>query len=40
MRPSGTEPTIKFYMGVKGSGLSDAAEKLENLKKAVIEAAQ
>ena len=26
-RPSGTEPKIKFYMGVKGSGLKDAEEK-------------
>lgn len=26
-RPSGTEPKIKFYMGVKGSSLEDAAEK-------------
>lgn len=26
-RPSGTEPKIKFYMGVKGSSLADAAEK-------------
>ena len=35
-RPSGTEPKIKFYMGVKGSSLEDAAEKnaklTENLK--------
>lgn len=26
-RPSGTEPKIKFYMGVKGHGLKDAEEK-------------
>ena len=26
-RPSGTEPKIKVYMGVKGSSLEDAAEK-------------
>lgn len=26
-RPSGTEPKIKFYMGVKGNSLEDAAEK-------------
>ena len=35
-RPSGTEPKIKFYMGVKGNSLEDAAEKnaklTENLK--------
>ncbi len=30
-RPSGTEPKIKFYMGVKGTGLSDAEEKLNTL---------
>ena len=26
-RPSGTEPKIKFYMGVKGTGLKDAEER-------------
>lgn len=35
-RPSGTEPKIKFYMGVKGTDLADAKEKVmaltENLK--------
>lgn len=30
-RPSGTEPKIKFYMGVKGTGLEDAQEKVERL---------
>lgn len=30
-RPSGTEPKIKFYMGVKGESLSDAAEKVNKL---------
>ncbi len=30
-RPSGTEPKIKFYMGVKGSSLEDAAERVEKL---------
>ena len=38
-RPSGTEPKIKFYMGVKGSGLKDAEEKnaklTEDLKKTI-----
>ena len=33
-RPSGTEPKIKFYMGVKGTSLEDANEKLETLKAA------
>ncbi len=36
-RPSGTEPKIKFYMGVKGAGLKDAEEKLATLKAAVLE---
>lgn len=31
-RPSGTEPKIKFYMGVKGDNLEDAAAKVEELK--------
>ena len=30
-RPSGTEPKIKFYMGVKGTSLDDAQAKLEKL---------
>ena len=30
-RPSGTEPKIKFYMGVRGSGLEDAKRRLEQL---------
>ena len=34
-RPSGTEPKIKFYMGVKGTSLEDAKEKLEQLTEAV-----
>ncbi|MCR5626332.1 MAG: phospho-sugar mutase [Lachnospiraceae bacterium] len=36
VRPSGTEPKIKFYMGVKGSSLEDAEKKLESLKAEVI----
>ena len=32
IRPSGTEPKIKFYFGVKGSGIEDAEKKLEALK--------
>ena len=35
-RPSGTEPKIKFYMGVKGNSLQDSEEKLEALKNAVL----
>ena len=30
-RPSGTEPKIKFYMGVKGNSLEDAQAKLDQL---------
>lgn len=35
VRPSGTEPKIKFYFGVKGASLEDAKEKLEALKTAI-----
>ncbi len=34
-RPSGTEPKIKFYMGVKGSSLVDAQDKVEKLTEAL-----
>ena len=37
VRPSGTEPKIKFYMGVKGTCLEDADKKLEELTDAVSE---
>lgn len=40
VRPSGTEPKIKFYMGVKGSSLDDSNEKLDALKEAVVAMAQ
>lgn len=32
VRPSGTEPKIKFYFGVKGNTLADAEEKLAKVK--------
>ena len=35
-RPSGTEPKIKFYMGVKGTNLEDAEKKLAELTDAVM----
>lgn len=31
VRPSGTEPKIKFYFGVKGTSLTDASAKLDKL---------
>ena len=34
-RPSGTEPKIKFYMGVKGTSLEDAERKLNALAEAL-----
>lgn len=34
-RPSGTEPKIKFYMGVKGTSAADSAAKVEELTEAV-----
>ena len=36
VRPSGTEPKIKFYYGIKGTSLADADEKSEALGKAVL----
>ena len=36
VRPSGTEPKIKLYMGVKGSSSDDADEKLSRLKDAMV----
>ena len=35
-RPSGTEPKIKFYMGVKGTSLEDADTKLKKLTDALM----
>lgn len=37
VRPSGTEPKIKFYMGVKGTSIEDADKKLEELEAAMKE---
>ena len=36
VRPSGTEPKVKFYLGVKGSSLEDADNKSKELSKAVL----
>ena len=35
-RPSGTEPKIKFYMGVKGTSMKDSEKKLAKLQKDVL----
>ena len=35
VRPSGTEPKIKLYMGVKASTDEEASKELENLKEAM-----
>ena len=35
VRPSGTEPKIKFYYGVGGTSLEDADKKSEQMAKAV-----
>lgn len=37
VRPSGTEPKIKLYMGVKGTSNEDADQKREELKQAMTE---
>ncbi len=37
VRPSGTEPKIKFYMGVKGKSMDEAEKKLEELTEAMKE---
>ena len=36
-RPSGTEPKIKFYMGIKANSESEAEQELETLKQAVLD---
>ena len=35
-RPSGTEPKIRFYMGVKGESVKDADDKLKDLTEALM----
>ena len=37
VRPSGTEPKVKFYYGIKGTSLEDADQKSEAMGKAVLE---
>lgn len=40
VRPSGTEPKVKFYYGIKGTSLADADEKSAALGKEVVEMIQ
>ena len=35
VRPSGTEPKVKFYMGVKGNSMKDSEDKLNTLRRAM-----
>ena len=35
VRPSGTEPKIKFYAGINGTSLEDSAKKLDELMEAI-----
>ena len=37
VRPSGTEPKIKFYFGVKGTSLEHAEEEMKKLQNAMME---
>lgn len=36
VRPSGTEPKIKFYIGVKGKNMEDADKKLSEIEKELL----
>ncbi|MBP0726067.1 phospho-sugar mutase [Bacillus sp. RG28] len=36
LRPSGTEPKIKFYFGVKGNSFENSIDKLESIKKDIV----
>ncbi|EDX67219.1 MULTISPECIES: phospho-sugar mutase [Bacillus] len=40
LRPSGTEPKIKFYFGVQGSTLQHSKEKLESIKNDIMNRVQ
>ena len=36
VRPSGTEPKIKFYFGVKGDTMAEAKAKADSLEKDMV----
>ena len=36
VRPSGTEPKIKFYFGVVGTDIKDSEKKLDELRTAML----
>ncbi len=36
VRPSGTEPKMKIYLAIKGTGLEDSAEKIASFKERVM----
>ena len=40
VRPSGTEPKIKFYMGVCGTSIEDAKERISNFEVAIRKMAE
>ncbi|MGN1298606.1 MAG: phospho-sugar mutase [Candidatus Scatovivens sp.] len=35
VRPSGTEPKVKFYMGVRGTSLEDAKQRIDKIKESM-----
>lgn len=37
VRPSGTEPKIKLYMGIKANSMEEAEKEIEELKEAMLE---
>jgi phosphoglucomutase len=37
VRPSGTEPKVKFYYGVKGNSLADAEKKASDMGKEILD---
>ena len=36
VRPSGTEPKIKYYIGVKSNSMENANKELELMKKDIV----